>query len=75
MSVAANHDGGALGHPQIALPQRHALALGKRHQLDDRPVNEPRIRRVGDGLRLHRGVDHHPLEILGLERAGLVRHR
>jgi len=28
-----------------------------------------------DRLRLHRGVHHHTLQILGLERARLVRHR
>ena len=26
-----------------------------------------------DGLGLHRGVDHHPLQVLGRDRAGLVR--
>jgi hypothetical protein len=30
---------------------------------------------VGDRLRLHRGVNHHPLEITGRQRARLVRHR
>ena len=75
VGVAPDHDGGALGHPQIALAQRHALALGERHQLLDRPVHEPRVGRMRDRLGLHRGVHHHPLQVLGLDRAGLVRHR
>ena len=64
-----------LATPQIALAQAHPMALGERHQLDDRPVNEPGIRRVSNRLRLNSGVDHHPLEILGLDCSGVVRHR
>ena len=64
-----------LATPQIALAQRHALALGQRHQLLDRPVHQPGVGRMGDRLGLHRGVHGHALQILGLERAGLVRHR
>jgi len=29
VDVTADHDGGALGHPQIALPQLHPFALGQ----------------------------------------------
>ena len=32
------------------------------------------IGRKGDGLRLHRGVDRDPLEVLAAQRAGAVRH-
>ena len=32
------------------------------------------VGREGDGLRLHRGVDRDPLEVLAAQRAGLVRH-
>jgi len=75
MGVATDHDGGALGHAQIALAQRHRVAPGESDELDERPMHEPRVGRMGHRLGLHRGVDHHPLEILGLDGAGLVRHR
>ena len=64
MSVAANHDGGALGHPQIALPQRHAVAPRQPDQLHQGAMHQPRIRWMRHRLGLHRGVDDHPLEIL-----------
>ena len=75
MAVAADHDRGALGHPPIALPQRHTAALCKIDQLFQCAMAEPRIGRVRDRLRLHRRVDHHPFEIPGRQPAGLVRYR
>src|SRR5579883_2476262 len=75
MAVSPDHEGGALGDAQIALAQRHRVAPGERDELHDRSMHEPRVGRMRDRLRLHRGVDHHPLEILGLDGAGLVRHR
>ena len=75
MGIAPDHDGGALGHPQIALAQLHTFALGQRHQLLDRPVHQPGIGRMGDRLGLNGGVHHHPLQVLGLDRPGLVGHR
>ena len=36
---------------------------------------QPRIGRMRDRLGLYRGVDHHPFEIAGCQRPGLVRHR
>jgi hypothetical protein len=38
-------------------------------------MREPRIGRVRDRLLLHGGVHHHPLQILGRDGAGPVRHR
>ncbi len=38
-------------------------------------MHQPRIGRMRDRLRLHRRVDDNPLEILGRDRARLVRHR
>ena len=75
VGVAPDHDRGALGHPAIALPQRHIVALCEIDQLLQRAVAQPGVGRMGDRLRLHRGVDHHPLEIAGRQRPGLVRHR
>jgi hypothetical protein len=43
VDVAADHHGGALGHPQIALTQRHPLPFGQIGQLLDRAVGEPRV--------------------------------
>src|SRR2546423_16624 len=68
MGVASNHDGGALGHPQIALAQFDALALGQFGQLLDRAVGEPCIGRMRDRLLLDGGVDHHPFEVFALNR-------
>ena len=75
MGIAPDHDGGALGHAQIALAQLDALAFGQIDQLLDRPVDEPRVGRMRNRLLLHGGVHHHPLEIFGLDRPGPVRHR
>ena len=75
VGIAADHDRRALGHPDIALPQPHIVAPGQIDQLLQRPVAEPRVGRMRDRLRLHRGVDHHPFEVARRQRPGLVRHR
>jgi hypothetical protein len=75
MGVTLDHDGGPLGDPQIALAQLDPMALGELDQLLQRPVHEPCIGRVGDRLGLHGGVHRHPLQVLGLQRAGLVADR
>jgi hypothetical protein len=38
MGIAPDHDRGALGHPSIALPQRHFVALSEIDQLLQRAV-------------------------------------
>ena len=38
-------------------------------------MHEPGVGGMGDRLRLHGGVDHHPLEILAFQRPGLVGDR
>ena len=60
VGVASDHDGGALGEAEIALAQRHALALGALDQLRQRPAHQPRVGRVRERLGLHRGVDGDP---------------
>ena len=75
MRIAPDHDGGALGHPQIALAQFDTLAFGQIDQLLDRAVGEPRIGRRSDRLLLDGGVDHHPFEVFALDRPRPVRHR
>jgi hypothetical protein len=40
----------------------------------DRRVQQLGLGREGDGLGLHRGVDRDPLEVLGPQRAALVRY-
>lgn len=66
--VAPHHDGGELGHAQIALAQFDALAFGQIDRLLDRPLREPRIARMRDRLFLDGGVHNDPLEIFGLDR-------
>jgi len=75
MGVASHHDGSPLGDPSIALTQLDAFAFGQIDQLFDSAVSEPRIGRMRDRFLLHGGVHHHPLEILGRDGAGSVRHR
>ncbi|MGF6430983.1 hypothetical protein AB7M47_008101 [Bradyrhizobium elkanii] len=38
-------------------------------------MHQPRVGRMRNGLGLHRGTDHHPLQILGTDGASLVCHR
>jgi hypothetical protein len=53
MRIAADHDGGALGHPPIALAQFDALTFGQTDQLLDRAVGEPSIGGMRDRFLLH----------------------
>jgi len=46
MRIAPDHDGGALGQPQIALAQFDTLAFGQIDQLLDRAMNEPGVGRM-----------------------------
>ena len=61
-----------MGDPQIALPERDAVALGEAGELLDRLVGEPSVGRMGDRLRLHRRVDGDPLEVLRRQRFRFV---
>ncbi|KWV50626.1 hypothetical protein AS156_01370 [Bradyrhizobium macuxiense] len=38
-------------------------------------MHQPRVGRMRNGLGLHRGIDHHSLQVLGTDGSGLVRHR
>ena len=62
-------------HAQIALAQRHIVALGEPDELGEGPMHQPRVGRMGNGLWLHRGIDHHSLQVLGTDGASVVRHR
>src|SRR5258705_5139658 len=75
MRIAPDHDGGALGHPQIALAQLDTLAFGQIDQLLDRAMGEPGVGRMRDRFLLHGGIHHDPLEIFGLDRPAPVGHR
>ena len=75
MRIAPHHDGGALGHAQIALAQFDTLAFGQRDQFLNRAVGEPSVGRVRDRLLLDGGIHHHALEILALDSPGPVCHR
>jgi hypothetical protein len=75
MAIACHHDGGSLGHAQIALAQFDALALGQPDQLLDRPMGEPRVGRMRNCLLLDGGIHHHALEILALDSPGPVCYR
>src|SRR5258705_10129503 len=75
VGIAADHDGGALRQAQIALAQRHTVALGEPDELGDGPMYQPRVRRMRNGLWLHRGIDRHSRQVLGTDGASLVRHR
>jgi len=46
-----------LAHPHVRLPQRDAPILRRRAQLEDRPIQQLRVRGMGDVLLLHRRID------------------
>src|SRR5215469_3561904 len=73
--VAPDHDRSAFGEAPVALPQWHVVAPRQIDQFFERAMAQPRIGRMRDRFRLHRGIDHDPFEIAGRQRAGLVRHR
>ena len=64
VGIASRHRGRPLGDAQIGLPQPHAVLTGQAVQSLDRRVQQFGIGRERDGLRLHRGVDRDPLEVL-----------
>lgn len=43
-------------------------------QSPDRRMQQLGVGREGDGLRLHRGVDRDPFEVVAAQGAGAVRH-
>lgn len=74
VGITPDHDGGALGDAAIALAQRDPFTLGQRHQPLQCPMHQSRVGRMGDRLWLHRGIDRHPLQVPGRDRAGLARY-
>jgi hypothetical protein len=74
MGVARSHHRRGLGDARIGLPQPHPVLLRQAVQPLDRRMQQLGIGRKGDGLRLHRGVDRHPRQVLAAQRADLVRH-
>ena len=64
MGVAARHHRGGLGHARIGLPQPNAVSSRQAVEAIDGRMQQLGIDRDGDGLRLHRGVDREPLEVL-----------
>ena len=64
MGVAARHHRGGLGEARIGLPQPDAVPSRQAVEPLDGRMQQLGIGRKGDGLRLHRGVDRDPLEVL-----------
>lgn len=64
MGIAARHHRRGLGYARIGLPQPDAVPGGQAVEPLDRSVQQLGIGRKGDGLRLHRGIDRDPLEVL-----------
>ena len=64
MGVAARHHRGGLGHTRIGLPQPDGVPSRQAVEPLDSRMKQLGIGRKGDGLRLHRGVDRDPLEVL-----------
>src|SRR5262245_54642318 len=74
VGIAPRHHGGALGYPQIRLPQPHAMLPGQPVKSPDRRMQQLGVGRESDGLGLHGGVDRDPLEVLRAQCVGLMRH-
>src|SRR5215470_2892534 len=64
MSVAACHHRRTFGDARIGLAQSDAVLPGQAVQPPDRGMQQFGVGREADGLRLHRGVDRDPLEVL-----------
>src|ERR1700730_602367 len=64
MGVAARHHRSGLGHATIGLPQSDAVPSRQAVEPLDGRMQQLGIGRKADGLRLHRGVDRDPLEVL-----------
>lgn len=56
------------------LLERNAGILGCSHQLDPCDLQQPAVRRVGDGLLLHRAVHDDSTELLRLDELELDGH-
>ena len=61
----------ALAQPMIALSQLDAVLCGKPHQDLSPAMVEARVGRERDCLRLHRGIDRHPLNAGRLHRTSI----
>ena len=70
MSIAAHPCRQPGSETRVALPQAYACLSGELHQLRSRPLVEPRVGRVGDGLLHHRSVDGDLLQAPVLDGAG-----
>ena len=70
MGVAASHHRGGLGDPEIGLPQPDAVPGRQTVEPLDGRMQQLGIGRKGDVLRLHRGVDRDPLEVLAAQCPG-----
>ena len=64
VGIAARHHRGRLGHSSIGLPQPDAVPPRQAVEPLDGRMQQLRIGRKGNGLRLHRGIDRDPLEVL-----------
>jgi hypothetical protein len=73
--VAARQAQRPLRQPMVALAQAKPVLRGEPHQDLAAAVVEARVQGMRDRLRLHRGVDCHPLEARRLRRAGRERRR
>ena len=58
-----------LAEPDVGLAELDPLLLRQSHQAFPRPLQQLGVGGEGDRLRLHRGVDNDPGEVLGLCRA------
>ncbi len=75
MGIALMLDQGAFSDPHIGLAQLQAGLLGQTHEPFPRPMNELRVGRKHNVLRLRRGVHNYLPRVRRLHRAGLDRHR
>jgi hypothetical protein len=74
VGVAACHHRGLLGDALVGLAQLHPVFARQAVQSLDRGVQQLGIGREADGLGLHRGIDGDSLEVLGPQRATLMRY-
>ena len=68
MGIAAGAPPQALALALVRHLELQACSLGQAGNLGPRHFQQPAVRRVGDGLLLHRGVDCHALQLDGLDR-------
>ena len=70
VGVALIGDQRIFADPFIGLAQDDAMLFGQTHQLFARPMHQPGVGGMRDGLGLHGGVDDHLGEVRRLGRAG-----